>query len=117
MTSHSRARFFVLAILSLVLGVTLSACGGGGIAQDDVDAIREQLEVVEQRLDDVYGMLVSMQGEIGDDAPSTVIEAQQELDDTLAILADVIAELAPPPPPPPPEADPMAPAAPGSPAF
>ena len=115
MNTFTRARTFAFATLALALGVTLSACGGG-IGQDDVDAIREQLEVVEQRLDDVDALLAQTQDEIGDAAPEAVVEAQREIDDTRAMLADVLAELAPPPPPPPAE-DPLAPAAPGAPAF
>jgi len=105
----------VLAGLALALGLALAACGG--VSQQDVDAIRDQLEVVERRLDDVHGMLVAMHDEVDGAATEIVDEAQQELDETRAMLADVLAELAPPPPPPPPEADPMAPAEPGAPAF
>ena len=110
----SRTRTTILATITLALGLTLAACGGG-IGQDDVDALRSQLEVVEQRLDDVEGMLADALTEIDGNAVDTVDEAQRELGDTRAMLADVLAELAPPPPPPPPE-DPMAPA-PGAPAF
>lgn len=103
----------------LVLGLTLGACGpAGGIGQDEVDEIRAQLETVEQRLDDVYALLTDAHQEIDGNAVDLVDDAQQELDDTRAILADVLAELEPPPPPP--EPDPAAPAPggePGTPAF
>lgn len=115
MNAPRNARPIALAGIALTLGLTLAACGG--VSQQDVDAIRDQLEVVERRLDDVHGMLVAMHDEVDCAATEIVDEAQQELDETRALLADVLAELAPPPPPPPPEADPMAPAAPGAPAF
>jgi hypothetical protein len=107
----SRTRNTILAMLALALGLTLAACGGG-IGQDDVDALRTQLEVVEQRLDDVEGMLADALAEIDGNAVELVDEAQRELGDTRAMIADVLAELAPPPPP----ADPMPPA-PDAPAF
>ncbi len=108
----SRTRTTILATLTLVLGLTLAACGGG-IGQDDVDALRSQLEVVEQRLDDVEGMLADALAEIDGNGVELVDEAQRELTDARAMIADVLAELEPPPPP---EADPMPPA-PDAPAF
>lgn len=113
-----RTRTPILAGLVLALGLVLAACGGG-IGQDDVDAIRNQLEVVEQRLDDVEGMLAAALDELDGNAVEMVDEAQQELVDTRAILADVLAELEPPPPPPP-AADPGMPGpgtTPDAPAF
>ena len=104
-------RITILATLTLALGLVLAACGGG-IGQDDVDALRSQLEVVEQRLDDVEGMLADALFEIDGDAVGLVDEAQREVVDTRAMIADVLAELAPPPPP----AEPMPPA-PDAPAF
>lgn len=109
----SRKRITIIASLALALGLALSACGGG-IGQDDVDAIRNQLEVVEQRLDDVEGMLASALAELDGNAVDIVDTAQQELTDARDMLADVLAELAPPPPPP---ADPAMPATPDAPAF
>ena len=113
-----RTRTPILASLVLVLGLGLAACGGG-IGQDDVDAIRNQLEVVEQRLDDVEGMLATALTELEGNGVDIVDEAQQELVDTRAMLADVLAELEPPPPPPP-AGDPGMPApgtTPDAPAF
>ncbi len=109
----SRTRTAILATLAVALGLTLAACGGG-IGQEDVDALRSQLEVVEQRLDDVEGMLADARTEIDGNGAELVDEAHRELVDTRAMIADVLAELEPPPPPP--EADPMAPA-PDAPAF
>ncbi|TVR91162.1 MAG: hypothetical protein EA416_10040 [Trueperaceae bacterium] len=109
----SRTRTTILATLAVALGLTLAACGGG-IGQEDVDALRSQLEVVEQRLDDVEGMLADARTEIDGNGVELVDEAQRELVDTRAMIADVLAELEPPPPAP--EADPMAPA-PDAPAF
>jgi len=106
-----RTRTTFLAGLVLALGLVLAACGGG-IGQDDVDAIRNQLELVEQRLDDVEGMLASALDELDGNGVDIVDEAQQELVETRAVLADVLAELAPPPPPP---ADPAMPAPGGTP--
>lgn len=118
MFTRRKQRTVVLGAL-LALGLTLGACGpAGGIGQDEVDEIRAQLESVQQRLDDVYGLLSNAQEEIDGNAVDLVDEAQQELDDSLTILADVLAELEPPPPPP--EPDPAAPAPgaePGAPAF
>lgn len=113
-----RTRTPMLAGLVLALGLVLAACGGG-IGQDDVDAIRNQLEVVEQRLDDVESMLATALTELEGNGADIVDEAQQELADTRAMLADVLAELEPPPPPPPAD-DPGMPApgtTPDAPAF
>ncbi len=101
----------------LALGLTLGACGpAGGISQDEVDEIRAQLESVQQSIDDVYALLTDVQQDVDGNAVDLVDEAQQELDGSLSVLADVLAELEPPPPPP--EPDPVAPgAAPDAPAF
>ncbi len=93
----------ILIAIALGLGLTLSACGGGGIGQEDVDAIRAQLEAVEERLDEVHALLVSADGEIEGNGVELVGEAQQELEASRDALAEVLAELEPPPPPPEPD--------------
>ncbi|MFO8150234.1 MAG: hypothetical protein R6T93_08055 [Trueperaceae bacterium] len=100
---------FALA-LALAAGLTLTACGGG-LDQSDVDALRERVETLDARLDGVVEMIETAREEADGELETTLDDVRAELQETRALLEEVITELTPPPPPEP--VDPAAPAAPG----
>jgi hypothetical protein len=106
-----RMRLPMLAALAVALGLVLAACnGGGGLSQSEVDSLRQQVEAMEQRLDNVAMMVEDLRQDVDGEAEARLEEVRSELDETLVILDGVRAELAAPPPP---EADPaLDPAAP-----
>ncbi|MFN2323516.1 MAG: hypothetical protein ABR510_11225 [Trueperaceae bacterium] len=96
-----------LILLGAATALALAACGPSGLSDDEVGEIRNQLETVEQRLDEVHALLVNVQADLDEDAVEVIDEAQRGLDESIGTLSDVLGEIEPPPPPPPPAADPV----------
>jgi hypothetical protein len=104
-------------VLALAAVFALAACdqntGQTALNDEQLAGIRSQLEVVEQRLDEVYGLLVNAQNDVEGEAAVVIDEAQAGIDDSMGTLANVLAELPPAPAPvadPVPGADPAMPA-------
>ena len=105
---NQRHHLPLVIALALAAGLTLTACGG--LRQSEVDALREQVEIMEVRLDAVVDMVETAREDADGEVGTSLEEVQAELQSMRVLLEDVIAELAPPPPP-----EPVEPAAPGPP--